>query len=154
MTQEETTQEAVDVTVSELTPQSKRVNLTTRVIAKSEARDIPNRFGPANRVAEATVGDSSGTVIMSLWNDQIDTVEEGDTIQVLNGYVSLLRGHIRLNVGKYGRIVMADDEVTDVDEDVNLSDEEHEQPERRRGGRGGGGGDFRSGRGGRDRDRF
>lgn len=147
MTQEETTQEAVDVTVSELTPQSKRVNLTMRVLDKSEPRDIPNRFGPANRVAEATVGDSSGTVIMSLWNDQIDTVEEGDTIQVLNGYVSLLRGNIRLNVGKYGRIVMADDEVTDVNEDVNVSAEEHEQPERpRRGGRGGGRG------GGRDRD--
>jgi replication factor A1 len=141
MNSEQTQNEATEVTIAELTPETKRANVTAKVLSVTEAREIPNRFGPTNRVAEATVGDSSGTVVMSLWNEQIGAVNEGDSIRVENGSVSLLRGHIRLNVGKYGRLVPAEAEIEDVNEDVNLSDAEHEQPEKpRRGGRGGGGG--------------
>jgi replication factor A1 len=154
MTEEEM-QDPTNVTIADLTPESKRVNVTAKVLTISEVREIPNRFGPANRVAEATVGDNSGLVVLSLWNDQIGTINEGDSIQIENGYVSLVRGRVRLNAGKYGRITPTDTEVSDVNEDVNISEKEHEQPQRPRrnfggGGRGGGGdrGGDRESRGG------
>ena len=164
--------EARNVKVSELTPESKRVNIHAKVLNVSEAREIPNRFGPTNRVAEATVADASGSVILSLWNDQIGTINQGDNIAIENGYVSLVRGHIRLNTGKYGKITPSEEDITDVNEENNISEAEHEQPPRPRrsfggggersggygggggrsggygGGRGGGGGGYGGGRGG------
>lgn len=164
---DDTTQHTTEtVKVKDLTPQSKGVNVTAKVVQIAETREIPNRYGPANRVAEATVGDDTGCVIMSLWNDQIGTIEEGQTIHLENGYVSLVRGHIRLNAGKYGKLTTSEEDVGDVNEELNVSDQEHEMPERPRrnfrggggggggrgggygGGRGGGGGGYGGGRGG------
>lgn len=148
----ETTQpQARSVKISELTPDSKRVNIIAKVVQVSEPREIPNRFGPTNRVAEATVADATGAVVLSLWNDQIGTINQGDNITVENGYVSLVRGHIRLNAGKYGKIAPSEEDVSGVNEENNISEAEHEQPARpRRGGFGGGrsGGGFGGGRGG------
>lgn len=139
--------EARNAKISELTPESKRVNISAKVLAISEPREIPNRFGPTNRVAEATIADNSGTVILSLWNDQIGTINQGDNIRIENGYVSLVRGHIRLNTGKYGKITPAEEDITDVNEENNISEAEHEQPQRPRRSFGGAGGD-RGGYGG------
>ena len=137
--------EARNVKISELTPESKRVNIHAKVLNISEAREIPNRFGPTNRVAEATVADASGSVILSLWNDQIGTINQGDNIAIENGYVSLVRGHIRLNTGKYGKITPSEEDIADVNEENNISEAEHEQPQRPRRSFGGGGGGERSG---------
>lgn len=156
----ETTQpEPRNAKISELTPESKRVNILAKVLQVSEPREIPSRFGPANRVAEATVADESGAVILSLWNDQIGTIDQGDNITIENGYVSLVRGHIRLNAGRYGKIAVAEQDVANVNEENNISETEHEQAPRPRrsfgsgGGRGGDrgdrGGGFGGGRGGR-----
>lgn len=142
--------QARDAKISELTPESKRVNIRAKVLNVSEPREIPNRFGPTNRVAEATIADSTGTVILSLWNDQIGSVNVGDNIAIENGYVSLVRGHIRLNTGKYGKINPSTEDITDVNEENNISEQEHEQPQRPRRsfGGGGGGGGYGGDRGG------
>jgi replication factor A1 len=140
--------EARNVKISELTPESKRVNIRAKVLNVSEAREIPNRFGPTNRVCEATVGDASGCVILSLWNDQIGTINAGDNVAIENGYVSLVRGHIRLNTGKYGKITPTEEDIADVNEENNISEAEHEQPPRPRRSFGGSGGDREGGRSG------
>lgn len=137
--------EARNVKISELTPESKRVNIRAKVLNVGETREIPNRFGPTNRVCEATVGDASGCVILSLWNDQIGTINQGDNIAIENGYVSLVRGHIRLNTGKYGKITPTEEDIADVNEENNISEAEHEQQQRPRRSFGGSGGGDRGG---------
>ncbi|EQD73920.1 single-stranded DNA-binding protein, partial [mine drainage metagenome] len=52
------------------------------------------------KVAEAVIGDDTATIILSLWNEQIGQIAKDDVILVDNGYVSLVRGHMRLNVGR------------------------------------------------------
>src|SRR5688572_21011638 len=101
MVEPSTETEARSVKIKDLTPDSKRVNITAKVVQVTEPREIPNRYGPTNRVAEATVADETGAVVLSLWNDQIGTINQGDTVSVENGYVSLVRGHIRLNARKH-----------------------------------------------------
>ena len=39
----------------------------------------------------------------------VDGAEKGDTLKIDNGYISLLRGHMRLNVGKYGSMAEAEE---------------------------------------------
>jgi replication factor A1 len=85
----------------------KRVNIQARVTEKSDAREVVSRFKDQTyRVATATVGDETGTVKLTLWNDQIELVNVNDTVRVENGYVTSFRGEIQLNVGKYGTLTV------------------------------------------------
>ena len=128
------------------------------------------RDGSAHKVCDALVGDETGVVYLTLWDDNITKVNDGDTIRVENGYVTLFKGNIRLNIGKYGKLEPAKEALTaEVNTENNVSSKAYEQerrPYQRRkrsggfgGGRGGGGygGDRRGGGGsgggygGRDR---
>jgi replication factor A1 len=151
----------VDAKVGELTPQSRAVNVTAKVVSKSEIREIPmGRDGAAHKVSDALVGDETGVVYLTLWDDNITKVNDGDTIRVENGYVTLFKGNIRLNIGKYGKLEPAKEAFSgEVNQENNVSSKAYEQerrPYRSGGGRGGGrgfggggfGGDRRGGSGG------
>jgi len=144
-------QQPVEAKVGELTPQSRAVNVTAKVVSKSEIREIPmGRDGSAHKVCDALVGDETGVVYLTLWDDNITKVNEGDSIRVENGYVTLFKGNIRLNIGKYGKLDMAKEPLTvEVNTENNISSKTYEQERRPfRGGRGGGFGDRRGGYGG------
>ncbi|MBE0518217.1 MAG: single-stranded DNA-binding protein [Thermoplasmata archaeon] len=141
--------QSVETKIKELTPQSKRVDVLAKCLEIGEAKEIPGRFGNTRKVAEATLADESGAIVMSLWDEQIGTVAKEDTVHVKNGYVSLVRGHMRLNVGKYGNLLKAEKAVETTVTEPNLSEKEYEMERKRYSGGGGdrGGGD----RGGRPR---
>jgi len=153
----ENKREPVEAKVGELTPQSRAVNVTAKVASKSEVRDIPmGRDGAAHKVCDALVGDETGSIYLTLWDDNIEKVNENDTVRVENGYVTLFKGNMRLNIGKYGKLGMAKEPFEgEVNTENNVSSKTYEQerrPFRRSGGygdrRGGGG---YGGGGGRDR---
>ena len=124
--------------VKDLTPESKQVNVLAKVVGLSEPREITSRFGEARKLVEATVGDETGTVLLTLWNDQIGQVAKDETFLVDNGYVSLVRGHIRLNVGKYGSFAKAETPIETVNTALDVSAVEYErEPRYRSGGYGG-----------------
>ena len=124
--------------VKDLTPESKQVNVLAKVVGLSEEREITSRFGEARKLVEATVGDETGTVLLTLWNDQIGQVAKDQTVLIDNGYVSLVRGHIRLNVGKYGSLAKSETAVETVNTSLDVSAVEYErEPRYRSGGYGG-----------------
>ncbi len=147
----ENKREPVEAKVGELTPQSRAVNITAKVVSKTEIREIPmGRDGSAHKVCDALVGDETGVVYLTLWDDNIEKVNEGDSIRVENGYVTLFKGNIRLNIGKYGKLEPAKEPLSvEVNTENNVSSKAYEQERRpfRGGGRGGGRG-FGGGGGG------
>jgi replication factor A1 len=150
----ENKRQPVEAKVGELTPQSRAVNVTAKVVSKSEIREIPmGRDGSAHKVCDALVGDETGTVYLTLWDDNIEKVNDNDTVRVENGYVTLFKGNIRLNIGKYGKLEMAKEPLTvEVNTENNVSSKAYEQERRPfrggRGGYGGGGGGYGDRRGG------
>ena len=144
----------VEAKVGDLTPQSKAVNVTAKVVSKTEIREIPmGRDGSAHKVSDALIGDETGVVYLTLWDDNIEKVNEADTVRIENGYVTLFKGNIRLNIGKYGKLDQAKEPLTvEVNTENNVSSKTYEQERRpfRGGGRGFGGGGGGYG-GGRDR---
>ncbi len=128
--------------VKDLTENSKNVNATLKVIETGETKEIQSKFG-AKRVSEVKVADATGCIILSLWDDQIGKIAVGDTISIQNGYISVVRNSMRLNIGKYGKMLLSEEPLSEVNTENNVSDRHVEQPERqRRGGgfnRGGGG---------------
>ena len=141
----------VEAKVGELTPQSRAVNVTAKVVSKSEIREIPmGRDGSAHKVCDALVGDETGAIYLTLWDDNIEKVNENDTLRVENGYVTLFKGNMRLNIGKYGKLDMAKEPMAgEVNTENNVSNKTYEQERRPfRGGYGGGGRDRGYGGGG------
>jgi replication factor A1 len=145
--------EPVVVTVAELAPGMKNLTVTFKVLEKNETREVSSRRdGQTHRVADAIVGDATGIVVMPLWNESIETIEVEKTYKLENGYTGLFQGHLRLNIGKYGVLADAEEEIPEVNRENDLSEAEHERPRRYYGG-GGYGRDRRGGGGGYGRDR-
>jgi replication factor A1 len=141
------------VKVSDLQPYSKQVNTTVKIVQKGEARETVSRTdGTTHRVLDALVGDETGAIYMTLWDENIDKVNEGDSVMVKNGYVRPFKGSMRLNIGRYGSLEPAESALGDVNTQNNLSDKvvEEERPYRSYGGGGygRGGGGYGGGRGG------
>jgi replication factor A1 len=153
--------EPIEATVAELKPRMKNVTITFKVVATGEAREVTSRRdGESHRVADATVGDSTGTVQVPLWDSSIDDMKAGTTYTLKNGYTGLFRGNLRLNIGKYGEVAEAEEAIEEINEEVDMSAEEHEDTRRRsygggrdggRGGHGGYSGGYGGGYNNRDR---
>ncbi len=79
------------------------VNVSGKIINIDGPRDVQTKFGPG-QVATATLQDESGTVKVTLWNENISKVSLNDTVQIENGYVDSFRGELQLNVGRYGKL--------------------------------------------------
>jgi len=89
--------------INELRDGMKRVNIEAKVTEKSDPREVVSRFKDQTlKVANAMITDETGTIKLTLWNEQINQVNVNDVIKVENGYVTSFRGEIQLNVGKYG----------------------------------------------------
>ncbi len=144
--------EPIEATVAELRPQMKNLSITFKVMELGEEREVTSRRDDStHRIAEAIVGDTTGTVAVPLWDGKIDQVEIGETYQLENGYTGLFKGNLRLNIGRYGELKDTDSDIEEVDTENDMSAETHERPRRR--SYGGGGRDRRGSRsyGGRSR---
>ncbi len=74
------------------------------VVEKSEPREVITKYGKRLNVANATLKDDSGSIIISLWGKDIDSIGVGDKVKITNGYVGEFRGTPQLSTGKYGKI--------------------------------------------------
>ena len=93
--------------INELRDGMKRINLTAKVTEKSETREVTSRFKDQTfKVATATIADETGTIKLTLWNEQINQVNVHDTVKIQNGYITSFRGEIQLNSGRYGTLTV------------------------------------------------
>ncbi len=85
----------------------KRLDIEGKVTDKSETREVTSRFkNETYKVASAVIADETGTIKLTLWNEQIDQVNVGNIVKIENGYVSSFRGEIQLNIGKFGKLTV------------------------------------------------
>lgn len=91
--------------ISELKEGSTKINITAKVVEKEETREVTTRFGHT-KVANAVLEDDSGTIVLVLWGEQADKVNEGDSVKIDNGYVKEWNGSLQLSVGKYGKLTI------------------------------------------------
>jgi replication factor A1 len=102
-----------------------------KVVSKNPVREVVSRRdGTSHRVTEALVGDETGTVLLTLWDDTIDSVSDGDVVVVNNGYVRLFRGSMRLNIGRFGSLEASEEDVEEVNTTNNMSDRQYEEERR------------------------
>jgi len=89
--------------IKDLQAKQAKVEVTGMVIEKGQVRNF-EKFGKPGRVCSARLKDTSGECTLSLWNEQVDQVNQGDKIKVVNGYANEWQGEIQLSTGRYGKI--------------------------------------------------
>lgn len=107
--------------ISSIIPGMKNVDVTAKILEISPVREFKTERAEG-KVANVLLADESGTIRLSLWNDELAVLEQinkGDTIRI-HGFVREQPGRpagqsVELRIGKYGRIFKSD-EVIDVEE--------------------------------------
>ncbi len=89
--------------IKDLEARQGNVNLTLEIIEKEEAREF-EKFGKKGRVCNAVAKDATGTIKLTLWNEDIDKVNTGDTVKIENGWVGEWQGELQLSTGKFGKL--------------------------------------------------
>jgi replication factor A1 len=89
--------------ISELSAGQGNVNVEGAITEVGEIKNF-NKFGRELKVANAILKDDSGTIKLTLWNDEASKFKEGDKVKIENGYVNEFQGEPQLTAGKYGKI--------------------------------------------------
>lgn len=135
-------EESTESKIGDLKPGMRNVNVDFKVLELAEKREVTSRYdNSSHSVTEAKVADETGNILLTLWDQIIDEVKAENTYRLENGYTNLFKGHLRLNVGKYGKLEPIEKEFEEIDTENDLSAQEHAQERRpRRGGYGSYGG--------------
>jgi len=90
--------------VKDIQPRQGKIDISLKIIILEEAREF-DKFGKKLRVCNAIAEDEEGGKIkLTLWNDEIDKVKEGDQVKITNGYCSEFQGEKQLSAGKFGQL--------------------------------------------------
>lgn len=88
--------------ISDLRVGMSKFNLNGRVLKVYKPNQILTRTGNFGVVASALIGDGTGTIMLSLWGEQIQSVSVGNMVQITNARVFQFRGEKQLRVGRKG----------------------------------------------------
>ncbi|MCK5625343.1 hypothetical protein KAI11_00655 [Candidatus Bathyarchaeota archaeon] len=90
--------------ISQLSYGMRRIDLTARIVEVPPAINVHTRFGTMASVSNIKISDETGSVRLSLWNDQIDKVHVGDLIELKNCYIFKYKGEPQLRLGRKGTL--------------------------------------------------
>ncbi|WP_254766007.1 single-stranded DNA binding protein [Salinilacihabitans rarus] len=99
------------------------VNLVGLVLDTDAVRTFDRDDGSEGRVSNLTLGDPTGRVRVTLWDEKAERADElstGDTVEVVDGYVRERDGDLELHVGNRGAVGAVDEEVEYVPESTPI----------------------------------
>jgi replication factor A1 len=107
--------------IKDLQAKQGQVDLIAEVTEKGDVREF-EKFGRKGRVCNAKIKDATGEMTLTLWNEQIDQVNVGNKVHIINGWVSEWQGEKQLSTGKFGQleIVGEGEESTDEAEEAEI----------------------------------
>ena len=83
--------------VKDLYKDTKRVDIVLKLISRLEPR-----YAKGHKITTFIGSDATGSIPIPFWNDDGNTVQVGDFLEIQNGYISEFREQVQLNVGKFG----------------------------------------------------
>lgn len=84
----------------------KGINVKAKIVDIAPKRLVVTRFGTQAYVSNVKIADDTGSIMLSLWNVQIDQVHVGDEVEIENCHVSSFAGEPQLRIGRKGMITV------------------------------------------------
>ncbi|KDE60157.1 replication factor A [Halostagnicola sp. A56] len=112
-------------TVESLSLGISNVNLVGKVLDTDSVRTFDRDDGSEGKVSNLTLGDETGRIRVTLWDEQADRATELEadvTVEVVDGYVRERDGTLELHVGNRGALEEVDANVEYVPESTPIDD--------------------------------
>jgi replication factor A1 len=93
----------VEKTVEELGPEDDEVEITGTIKELPTPRAVSTQYGQ-KKIVTCVFEDDTGEIDLTLWEEEIEAVEEGDEVQIDGAYVREWADDIQLNIGRDGSI--------------------------------------------------
>jgi len=92
-----------EFTVEELDAEAGEVKITGKIKELPTPRAVSTRYGQ-KRIVTAVFGDDTGEIDLTLWEEEIDAVEEDAEVRIEDAYVREWADTIQLNISKEGNV--------------------------------------------------
>lgn len=92
--------------IGELRAKMRGISVTARVLEVPPKVLIHTRYGGESFVSNILLADETGTVLLSLWNSQIDDLSVGDTVRIENATVVKFQDGLQLRMGRTGTMTV------------------------------------------------
>lgn len=109
--------------ISELKVGQGKADVQGTIKSISDTRSF-QKFGRELKVANAILEDESGSIKLTLWNDDISKFKAGDKVKITNGYVNEFNAEKQLTSGKMGKIELVNGNPAEATEQVKEEAEE------------------------------
>ncbi|WP_227352685.1 single-stranded DNA binding protein [Haladaptatus salinisoli] len=111
--------------VSDLSLGLSDVNVRAKLLDTDSVRTFDRDDGSEGRVANLTVGDHTGRIRVTLWDERADIAEKlepGVSVEVVDGYVRERNGSLELHVGNRGAVEEIEEDIEYVPESTPIAD--------------------------------
>ncbi|MFB6204268.1 MAG: hypothetical protein ABEJ75_01350 [Candidatus Nanohaloarchaea archaeon] len=103
-----------DLKIENIVPDMRKVHMKARVVRVLEPNTFERDDGDEGKVQNVVLGDDTGTIRLTLWDDQTEIAEkigEGDAIELAGAYtIEDNRENAELRLGDSAQVKMADDD--------------------------------------------
>jgi replication factor A1 len=96
-----------------------RIRLKAKVLEIPKPNPVYTRYGDYASVASALIADETGTIRLCLWNEQLNCVSVGDTIQIENATARIFKGQRQLNIGRKGTVSIVNESTHQMKEAIS-----------------------------------
>lgn len=108
-----------DLKINSIVPKMQKVNFLAKIVQISPVKEFETQDGKG-KVLNIILGDETGTIRLSLWNEKTevsDEIKEGDILEVIGGYTRKdYRGSTEVRLSNYGNLRKVKDIEIDVKE--------------------------------------
>ncbi len=107
-----------DLKIESIVPGMSKANVKAKIVDITDINTFENSDGEEGKVRNLVLGDETGTLRMSLWNEQTevaDKLDKEDVIEINNAYTREdNRGNTELRIGSNTKIKRIDEEIEEV----------------------------------------
>jgi len=99
------------------------VNLKGRILDVGTVRTFDRNDGSEGRVSNLAVGDPTGRIRVTLWDekaDRVDDLSDDQSVEIVDGYVKERDGSLELHVGSRGAVEPLDEDIEYVPETTDI----------------------------------
>jgi ssDNA-binding replication factor A large subunit len=89
--------------LNELRPGMDKIEIIVKLVCRKNPREIETTYGVTHCIVDGEVEDESGKMVLTVWNEKIpdiNKIEIGEQIQILNSFVTSFKGVLSLNIGR------------------------------------------------------
>jgi len=109
--------------ISEIRADMGDINLLAKVVDPGAVREFTRRDGSVGRVRSVTLGDDSGKIRLTLWNEKAEMdLEAGETLEVINALSRERYGQVEIQAGGYS-VVRKSEVAIEYDEKITTISE-------------------------------